>query len=247
MTSLRKRKSAAKRALLGRRMHSRIEDVPWDRMQPVGREFGSPDFERLMEEDRLNGRGIFDPSLKDILRVELAAQQDVPMQRTSASEIHAANERAAERLRAGPVALAARCDVEAGVLLVQLVDGMTCSIRLDSLPWLQAATAHDLAEVEVSPAGLGIYFPTLDVDLYLPDLISQGLHQGTALMYTVLWSVEDSAFVGLCGAFPSLSWCADSHQAAFDGIRRLVDEVVVDLLASGQPLPPFFSQQTGNG
>jgi hypothetical protein len=33
-------------------------------MRLVGREFGSPDFERLMEEDRRNGVGIFDPALK---------------------------------------------------------------------------------------------------------------------------------------------------------------------------------------
>lgn len=33
-------------------------------MAPVGREFGSPDFERLMEEDRQQGAGVFDPALK---------------------------------------------------------------------------------------------------------------------------------------------------------------------------------------
>jgi addiction module HigA family antidote len=37
---------------------------PWDRMPPVGREFGSPDFERLMEEDHRNRVGVFDPALK---------------------------------------------------------------------------------------------------------------------------------------------------------------------------------------
>lgn len=33
----------------------------WDRMAPVGREFGSPDFERLMEEDLKNLEGVFAP------------------------------------------------------------------------------------------------------------------------------------------------------------------------------------------
>jgi addiction module HigA family antidote len=36
----------------------------WDRMPPVGREFGSPDFERLMEEDFRKQVGVFEPALK---------------------------------------------------------------------------------------------------------------------------------------------------------------------------------------
>lgn len=35
----------------------------WDRMPAVGREFGSPDFDRLMEEDYRLHQGIFDPAL----------------------------------------------------------------------------------------------------------------------------------------------------------------------------------------
>lgn len=62
MTSLRKRKAAISRALLGR---SILEDRLWDQMAPVGREFGSPDFERLMDEDRRNGVGVFDPELQE--------------------------------------------------------------------------------------------------------------------------------------------------------------------------------------
>jgi hypothetical protein len=41
-----------------------LEDALWDRMTPVGPEFGSPDFERLMEEDRQNGVGVFDPAVR---------------------------------------------------------------------------------------------------------------------------------------------------------------------------------------
>lgn len=36
----------------------------WNLLPPVGREFGSPDFDRLMEEDHRDGTGVFDPSLK---------------------------------------------------------------------------------------------------------------------------------------------------------------------------------------
>lgn len=37
------------------------EDITWDCMAPVGREFGSPDFERLMQEDFDKQAGVFAP------------------------------------------------------------------------------------------------------------------------------------------------------------------------------------------
>lgn len=42
--------------LLRERFHGKFiwrsaEDIAWDCMPPIGREFGSPDFERLMQED----------------------------------------------------------------------------------------------------------------------------------------------------------------------------------------------------
>lgn len=55
MTSLRKRKATISRAYIRRRRLSALEDRLWDQMRPVGREFGSPDFERLMEQDRSGG------------------------------------------------------------------------------------------------------------------------------------------------------------------------------------------------
>lgn len=36
----------------------------WDEAAPVGREFGSPDFERLMAEDHRDQVGVFDPALR---------------------------------------------------------------------------------------------------------------------------------------------------------------------------------------
>lgn len=49
--------------LLKRRALFELEARAWDRMPAVGREFGSPDFERLMEEDFHRRRGVFDPTL----------------------------------------------------------------------------------------------------------------------------------------------------------------------------------------
>jgi hypothetical protein len=49
-------------------------------MRPVGREFGSPDFERLMEEDRRSGVGIFDPALKAYVLSGIEIPEDTPVQ-----------------------------------------------------------------------------------------------------------------------------------------------------------------------
>ena len=54
-------------ALLRRRTACSLEDQLWDRMPAVGREFGSPDFDRLMEEDFRLGRGVFDPELVSVI------------------------------------------------------------------------------------------------------------------------------------------------------------------------------------
>ncbi len=57
--------------------------------------------------------------------------------------------------------------------------------------------------------------------------------------YRVTWSAEDGEHVGLCLEFPSLSWLAPTLDEAFSGIRELVQDVVVDMRASGEtpPLP----------
>jgi hypothetical protein len=50
-------------AMCRRRRDTAHEAELWDRTPAVGREFGSPDFERLMAEDHRLGQGVFDPAL----------------------------------------------------------------------------------------------------------------------------------------------------------------------------------------
>ena len=42
--------------------------------------------------------------------------------------------------------------------------------------------------------------------------------------YRTIWSDEDGGYIGLCDEYPSLSWFAGSPEAAFGGIRKLVEE-----------------------
>jgi len=55
--------------------------------------------------------------------------------------------------------------------------------------------------------------------------------------YRVTWSEEDGEYVGLCAEFPSLSWLADSQEAALRGIRRVVAEVLSDMKSNNEPIP----------
>ncbi len=63
MKSMRRRKSYLMRYVLKRHLLAAWEDRLWDRMPAVGREFGSPDFDRLMGEDYCDGVVVFDRAL----------------------------------------------------------------------------------------------------------------------------------------------------------------------------------------
>jgi predicted HicB family RNase H-like nuclease len=43
--------------------------------------------------------------------------------------------------------------------------------------------------------------------------------------------------VGLCVEFPSLSWLAQTPEAALKGIRKLVDEVISDMQSNEESVP----------
>jgi len=55
--------------------------------------------------------------------------------------------------------------------------------------------------------------------------------------YRVTWSEEDGQYVGLCAEFPSLSWLADTQEAALAGIRDVVQQVTQDMQSTGEPIP----------
>lgn len=55
--------------------------------------------------------------------------------------------------------------------------------------------------------------------------------------YRITWSEDDGEYVGLCAEFPSLSWLTDTPEAALKGIRKLVEEVISEMMKSGEPVP----------
>jgi predicted HicB family RNase H-like nuclease len=59
--------------------------------------------------------------------------------------------------------------------------------------------------------------------------------------YRVTWSEEDKEHVGLCAEFPSLSWLAPSIGDAIEGIRKVVADVVKDMIKNKEEVPEPFS------
>ena len=74
------------------------------------------------------------------------------------------------RLR-GPRAVGAHYDAGRGRVIVRLSTGVEIGFAPRDAEGLQHATRDDLALIEVDALGLGIHFPRLDADLYVPALL----------------------------------------------------------------------------
>ena len=65
--------------------------------------------------------------------------------------------------------------------------------------------------------------------------------------YRVTWSDEDGEYIGLCAEFASLSWLASEPEAALQGIRKVVADVVADLQKNGEPVPEPLAAKKYSG
>lgn len=69
-------------------------------------------------------------------------------------------------------AVSAHFDAVAGRVSVELTNGLEFAFPPQLAEGLANATPADLVEIEISPTGLGLHFPQLDADLYLPALLN---------------------------------------------------------------------------
>lgn len=65
--------------------------------------------------------------------------------------------------------------------------------------------------------------------------------------YRIIWSDDDQEFVGLCAEFSSLSWLSKTQDGAFQGIRKLVANVVKDLKKNHEPVPEPLATKKFSG
>lgn len=83
---------------------------------------------------------------------------------------HQAEKRMAA-LRENGFAVSARYDRRSARIVVDLNTGVQIAFPPRLAEGLADASLADLAEIEISPAGLGLHWPKLDADIYVPALL----------------------------------------------------------------------------
>jgi hypothetical protein len=84
-------------------------------------------------------------------------------------------------VRAACHAVSARYERRRSRVVVVLNTGVELAFPTRLAEGLADASPENLAEIEISPAGLGLHWPRLDADLYVPALL-QGVFGSTSWM-----------------------------------------------------------------
>ncbi len=71
-------------------------------------------------------------------------------------------------------AISAHYDLRDARVVVELNTGVQLSFPPDLAEGLAGGSADSLSEIEISPAGLGLHWPQLDADVYVPAIL-QGI------------------------------------------------------------------------
>jgi hypothetical protein len=90
---------------------------------------------------------------------------------TTKEQFKAANERRAAAISRGPSARAARSDSRRGLIVITLDGGCEFAFPVALAEGLAGAPRSKLTKIKISPNGLGLRWPLLDADLYVPGLI----------------------------------------------------------------------------
>lgn len=77
-----------------------------------------------------------------------------------------------DEMETGPRAVAARYDRRRARVVVNLDSGMEVAFPPALAEGLNKASEADLATIEISPTGLGLHWPALDADLWVPGLLN---------------------------------------------------------------------------
>ena len=86
-------------------------------------------------------------------------------------EFELANQRARRRRERIPSAITAHYDRGRGRIVIGLNTQMDVAFPPNAVQGLENAKPSQLETIEITPSGLGLHFPKLNVDLYLPALL----------------------------------------------------------------------------
>jgi hypothetical protein len=87
------------------------------------------------------------------------------------TDVRTAETRMQTKLNTTPHAIAARYDRRMARIVISLSSGLELAFPPHIVEGLSEAKPADLMDIEISPTGLGLHFPTLDADLYIPSLL----------------------------------------------------------------------------
>jgi Protein of unknown function (DUF2442) len=96
------------------------------------------------------------------------------MAKLSTAQFEVAEARGETLLR-GPVAVGAHYDEGRDRVVIHLSTGVELGLRPKDVEGLENASPVELKVIEIEAAGLGIRFPTIDADLYVPALLEGAL------------------------------------------------------------------------
>jgi len=89
----------------------------------------------------------------------------------SPKDFDTANRRARETTNAFPAAVAVRYDRRISRVVITLSSGLDLAFSPHDAEGLEHARPADLLGAQISPSGMGIHFPRIDADLYIPTLL----------------------------------------------------------------------------
>jgi hypothetical protein len=87
------------------------------------------------------------------------------------AEFDAANRRGIAKKASFPAVTSVRYDRRIARVVISLTSGLELAFSPTHAQGLESAHPADLTPIEITPSGLGIHFPKLDADLYLPGLL----------------------------------------------------------------------------
>lgn len=90
----------------------------------------------------------------------------------SEQTLRVANRRGATLRAAFPAVLAVRYDARTTRVVIALASGLELAFAPAQVEGLEHARPVDLMSAQISPSGLGIHFPALDADIYVPALLN---------------------------------------------------------------------------
>jgi len=89
----------------------------------------------------------------------------------SHKEYLAATRRARRKQATTPMAIAVRYNKKANRVIISLSTKVEVMFNPSDVQGLEDATPEQLSEIEISPSGFGLYFPQVDADIDVPNLL----------------------------------------------------------------------------